>query len=142
MIIYNLLTIIFLSLIAFVLLAILLVFIYKVRKDRKKDAILSHRELWLYYMNEPELAGILSNNNGTGDCKIDANKMSEKQYRFLVLFLNHMETMVPSYKRFEKGWVDLFKNNCLRRVYEDTKSYRHKKFVKLIDGIISGYDKH
>ena len=114
-------------------------FIFKIKIDRKKSAILSHRELWLYYMNEPELAGILSNNNGTGECPVNADKMSEKQYRFLVLFLNHMESMLPSWKKYEKDWVGLFKNPCLRKVYDNTKLYRDKKFCKLIDGIISGY---
>ena len=136
---FNILILVFLGLIAASLFAWLITYVLKTKKEVQRAAILSHRELWLYYMNEPELAGILSNNNGTGKCTIDADKMTENQYRFLVLFLNHMEHMLPSYKKYEKDWIGLFKNTCLRRVYENTKLYRSKKFCKLIDVILESY---
>ena len=87
------------------------------------------------------LINILSNNNGkdTSDIPTPQN-LTEKQYRFLVLFLNHMEMMLPSYTKFKKDWVGLFKNDCLRYVYQNTKSYRNKKFCKLVDGIIASYN--
>lgn len=133
--------IIMLALICVCLVAICVALLLKIHFERKSGAILSHRELWLYYLNEPELAGILSNNNGKGDCPINAENLTEKQYRFLVLFLNHMESMLPSWKKYKQDWVGLFKNPCLRKVYENTKLYRSKRFCKLIDGIIANYDK-
>ena len=115
-------------------------FIKKISLERKRAAILSHRELWLYYLNEPELAGLLSNNNGRDvSNKFDPNNLTEKQYRFLVLFLNHMESMLPSWEKYKKAWIGLFKNPALRKVYENTKLYRNKNFCKLIDGIIASY---
>ena len=91
-------------------------------------------------MNEPELYGLLSNNNGKDvDSKLDADNLTEKQYRFLVLFLNHMESMLPSWEKYEKDWIGLFKNPALRKVYNNTKLYRDKNFCKLIDGIIDSY---
>ena len=114
----------------------------KTKIERTRAAILSHRELWLYYLNDPELKDLLSNNNGKGvDKKIDAENLSEKQYRFLVLFLNHMESMLPSWKKYEKDWVGLFRNPALRKVYENTKLYRDKKFCRLIDSILDSYEK-
>ncbi len=136
---FEILLITFLAMILISIILVSVTILFKIKIDRRKAAILSHRELWLYYMNEPELVGILSNNNGTGECPIKADNMSEKQYRFLVLFLNHMESMLPSWKKYEKDWVGLFRNPCLRKVYENTKLYRNKKFCKLIDGIINGY---
>ena len=136
---FQILTTVLLGLILVCLITFVSVFIFKFRVERTRAAILSHRELWLYYMNEPELSGLLSNNNGKGGCTVSAENLSEKQYRFLVLFLNHMESMLPSYKKYEKDWVGLFKNECLRKVYENTKLYRGKRFCKLIDGIIASY---
>ena len=108
--------------------------------ERTKSAILSHRELWLYYMDDKDLTGLLSNNNGKDvETKIDAENLTEKQYRFLVLFLNHMESMLPSWNKYKKDWIGLFKNPALRKVYENTKLYRDKRFCKLIDGIIDSY---
>ncbi len=124
------------------LLAFLFAFIKRTKSERTRAAILSHRELWLYYLNDPELKDLLSNNNGKEvDNKIDPENLSEKQYRFLVLFLNHMESMLPSWKKYQKDWVGLFKNPALRKVYQNTKLYRDKNFCKLIDGIIDSYDK-
>lgn len=125
-----------------VTLAILCVIFYKKFKhEQTKTAILSHRELWLYYMNNPDLENLLSNNNGKKvSSEINPEKLTEKQYRFLVLFLNHMESMLPSYKKYEKDWIGLFKNPSLRKVYENTKLYRSKKFCNLIDSIIASYD--
>lgn len=113
----------------------------KLSVQRTRDAILSHRELWLYYLNNPDLSGLLSNNNGKQiSNEINPDKLTEKQYRFLVLFLNHMESMLPSYKKYEKDWIGLFKNPSLRKVYENTKLYRSKKFCNLIDSIIANYN--
>lgn len=50
-----------------------------------------------------------------------------------------METMLPSWNKYKKDWVELFKNPALRKVYENTKLYRDKNFCKLIDGIIDSY---
>lgn len=138
---FQILLVICLIIIAVLIATVAVILIKRHKYEKLKTAMLSHRELWIYYLNEPELAGILSNNNGTGDCKVNADKMTEKQYRFLVLFLNHMESLVPSWKQYEKDWVGLFKNTCIRKVYENTKLYRTKGFCKLIDGIISSYDK-
>ena len=61
--------------------------LYKLKVQRMRDAILSHRELWLYYMDDKELENLLSNNNGKDTSKVvDPENMTEKQYRFLVLF--------------------------------------------------------
>lgn len=139
--VFQILLIIGLFLVAIALVAILVAVVQKIQHERTRAAILSHRELWLYYLDNPELKGLLSNNNGKNvDLKIDPENLTEKQYRFLVLFLNHMESMLPSWKKYEKDWVGLFKNPALRKVYENTKLYRDKKFCKLIDGIIAGYD--
>lgn len=139
---FEILLVIALTLIFATLLCFTVFYIIKAKKDASKSAILSHRELWLYYMDSPELQNILSNNNGksTNDLP-DPENLTEKQYRFLVLFLNHMETMLPSWKKYERDWIGLFKNPCLRKVYENTKLYRDKKFCKLIDGIIDSYNK-
>ncbi len=137
---FEILLIIGLVMIISVLVVLAVVSIKKMKIERTRAAILSHRELWLYYMNEPELAGLLSNNNGKNvDNKFDPENLTEKQYRFLVLFLNHMESMLPSWKKYEKDWIGLFKNPALRKVYENTKLYRNKKFCQLIDGIINSY---
>lgn len=139
---FEILLVILLSLSTVVLTLLCICYITTHKKQNEKDAILSHRELWLYYLNEPELAGILSNNNGKSEkeINIEPENLTEKQYRFLVLFLNHMETMLPSWKKYEKDWIGLFKNPCLRYVYEKTKLYRNKNFCKLIDSIISSYN--
>ena len=138
--VFEILLIIGLWAIVFILAVIVIVNIKKLKIERTRVAILSHRELWLYYMNEPELAGLLSNNNGKSvDSKCNPENLTEKQYRFLVLFLNHMESMLPSWKKYEKDWVGLFKNLALRKVYENTKLYRSEKFCQLIDGIIDSY---
>lgn len=139
--VFQILLIIGLFLVAIALVAILVAVVQKTKHERTRAAILSHRELWLYYLENPELKGLLSNNNGKNvDLKIDPENLTEKQYRFLVLFLNHMESMLPSWRKYEKDWVGLFKNPALRKVYENTKLYRDKKFCKLIDGIIAGYE--
>ena len=142
MTLFQILITILLVLILIAIVGISFVLLFKLKIQRKKDAILSHRELWLFYMNDKDLSGLLSNNNGK-DAKdiIDPEKMTEKQYRFLVLFLNHMESMLPSWKKYEKDWYGLFKNKCLRKVYENTKLYRDKKFCKLIDKILASYEK-
>lgn len=124
------------------IIVLIVVIVKKANIERKRAAILSHRELWLYYLNEPELKGLLSNNNGKSiDQKINPDNLTEKQYRFLVLFLNHMESMLPSWKKYEKDWIGLFKNPALRKVYETTKLYRDKKFCELIDKILNSYEK-
>ena len=132
---------IILSIIAALIAAVSVVLIKLIKVQQNRDAVLSHRELWLYYMDNKDLANILSNNNekDTSDIPTPQN-LTEKQYRFLVLFLNHMEMMLPSYTKFKKDWVGLFKNDCLRYVYQNTKSYRNKKFCKLVDGIIASYN--
>lgn len=142
MTLFQILITILLALILIAIVGISFVLLLKLKIQRKKDAILSHRELWLFYMNDKDLSGLLSNNNGK-DAKdiIDPEKMTEKQYRFLVLFLNHMESMLPSWKKYEKDWYGLFKNKCLCKVYENTKLYRDKKFCKLIDKILASYKK-
>lgn len=100
---FEILLIVFLGVILITLIVLTVFFIKKMKLERQRAAILSHRELWLYYMNEPELYGLLSNNNGKDvDSKLDAENLTEKQYRFLVLFLNHMESMLPSWKKYEK----------------------------------------
>ena len=137
---FEILLIVFLGIILITLIVLTVFFVRKMKLERQRAAILSHRELWLYYMNEPELYGLLSNNNGKDvDSKLDAENLTEKQYRFLVLFLNHMESMLPSWKKYEKDWIGLFKNSALRKVYENTKLYRDKHFCELIDGIIDSY---
>ncbi len=139
--IFEILLILLLGTILSVLIVLTTFFIRKMNIERKKSAILSHRELWLYYMDDKELSGLLSNNNGKGiESKIDADNLTEKQYRFLVLFLNHMESMLPSWNKYKKDWIELFKNLALRKVYENTKLYRNKKFCALIDGIINNYE--
>ena len=124
-------------------------FIVKAKAENKKSAMLSHRELWLYYINDPDFKGLLANNNGKGEeDTISPDKMTEKQYRFLVMFLNHMEYMtvlarsdlLPSKISFKEDWIKLFKNKCLQKVYENTKSYREKSFCRLVDKIIAGYE--
>lgn len=137
---FQILLILGVFLVAALLAALVFVIAFKLQNERARAAILSHRELWLYYLDNPELSGLLSNNNGKKvDAKVDPENLTEKQYRFLVLFLNHMETMLPSWKKYEKDWVGLFKNPALRKVYENTKLYRDKRFCKLIDTIIAGY---
>ena len=147
---FEIITTVLMSTLVVVLLFWLVFVITKTRVGNKKSAILSHRELWLYYMNNADLASLLGNNNGKGiNGTISPEKMTEKQYRFLVLFLNHMEYMIvlisknmlPSKISFEKDWIELFKNDCLRKVYENTKSYREKCFCNFVDKIIAGYDK-
>lgn len=114
----------------------------QIKVQQNRDAVLSHRELWLYYMNDKDLQGLISNNNGKELNEIpDPENMTEKQYRFLVLFMNHMEMMLPSWKKYEKDWYGLYQNPCIRKVYENTKLYRNKKFCKLIDKILSSYNK-
>ena len=138
---FEILLLIILILILIAICGVVFALLYKLKIDRTKTAILSHRELWLYYMNDKDLAGILSNNNGKSASEIiDPENMTEKQYRFLVLFLNHMESMLPSWKKYEKDWYGLFKNQCLRKVYENTKLYRDKNFIKLIDKILASYE--
>lgn len=137
---FEIFLIVFLGMILSTLIVLTITIINKMKIERKRAAILSHRELWLYYMDDKELSGLLSNNNGKDvEGEIDAENLTEKQYRFLVLFLNHMESMLPSWKKYEKDWIGLFKNPALRKVYENTKLYRDKKFCKLIDGIIASY---
>lgn len=63
---FEILLIVFLVLILSALVVIAVVFIRKAKHERQRAAILSHRELWLYYMDDKELAGLLSNNNGKG----------------------------------------------------------------------------
>ena len=124
---FQILLIVILSLVFIAILSLVIILLIKFKIERTRAAILSHRELWLYYMNEPDLSGLLSNNNGKEvDKKVNAENLNEKQYRFLVLFLNHMESMLPSWKKYEKDWVGLFKNPSLRKVYENTKLYRSK----------------
>ena len=138
--IFQILLVIGVFMIVAVLIVLTVVVAYRLKLERSRAAILSHRELWIYYLSNPELDGLLGNNNGKDiTMKIDPENLTEKQYRFLVLFLNHMESMLPSYKKYEKDWVGLFKNPALRKVYESTKLYRNKRFCKLIDSIISSY---
>ncbi len=140
--VFQILLLVFMSLILLSLITFVVCVILKIRKDSKKAAILSHRELWLYYLDNPELENLLSNNNGKDVKNLpNPDDLSEKQYRFLVLFLNHMETMLPSWKKYKKDWLGLFKNPCLRKVYDNTKLYRNKRFCRLIDSIIDSYDK-
>ncbi len=138
---FQILLIICLALTVIALTFLCVILSKKLSVQRTRDAILSHRELWLYYLNNPDLSGLLSNNNGKQiSNEINPDKLTEKQYRFLVLFLNHMESMLPSYKKYEKDWIGLFKNPSLRKVYENTKLYRSKKFCNLIDSIIANYN--
>jgi hypothetical protein len=139
---FEVLLIISLVLIVCAIGGVVFAILYKLKVQRMRDAILSHRELWLYYMDDKDLENLLSNNNGKDACKmIDPENMTEKQYRFLVLFLNHMEHMLPSWTPYIPDWYGLFKNQCLRKVYENTKLYRGKKFCKLIDSILASYEK-
>ena len=137
---FQTLLIVVLSLILIAIVGVIVAMQYKLKIKRTRDAVLSHRELWLYYMDDKDLQGLLSNNNGKGELP-NPETMTEKQYRFLVLFLNHMEMMLPSWKKYEKDWYGLFKNECLHKVYENTKLYRNKKFCKLIDKILASYNK-
>jgi len=138
---FQILLIICLALTVIALTFLCVILSKKLSVQRTRDAILSHRELWLYYLNNPDLSGLLSNNNGKQiSNEINPDKLTEKQYRFLVLFLNHMESMLPSYKKYEKDWIGLFKNPSLKKVYENTKLYRSKKFCNLIDSIIANYN--
>ncbi len=114
---FQILLIICLALTVIALTFLCVILSKKLSVQRTRDAILSHRELWLYYLNNPDLSGLLSNNNGKQiSNEINPDKLTEKQYRFLVLFLNHMESMLPSYKKYEKDWIGLFKNPSLKSI--------------------------
>ncbi len=139
---FEILLLVLLVLVVIAISAVVFAILYKLKIQRDRDAVLSHRELWLYYMDDKDLQGILSNNNGKDVKNVpNPDNLTEKQYRFLVLFLNHMEMMLPSWKKYEKDWYGLFRNECLRKVYENTKLYRYKKFCKLIDKILASYEK-
>lgn len=101
--------------------------------------ISSHRDLWKSWLDNPKLARILEK-----DVSFNNQPITAVEERFVVMVINNLafayfasvEGLVPISKEDELDTKMFFNLPIPKKVWENTKQFRTKRFVEYVENIM------